>query len=201
MGAGALRRVFTEASTLMTRSTILCSLRCVSLVALALTFACTAAFAQVGIYGMGSGGHFSEPGAQNGSITAWGGTVGVYDNFVPLGPVKLGGDGRIFVQNSGNSTQYGNKLLGGLIGLRLGLSAPAIPFHPYIQAEVGGVGTNNGNSASRTASVAYQVQGGVDVTVLPHLDLRGEYGAGQASSINSSGHSLEEFGAGIVLRL
>ncbi|HEX4154521.1 MAG TPA: hypothetical protein VHY48_02800 [Acidobacteriaceae bacterium] len=164
-------------------------------------FGTSAALAQVGIYGMGSGGRFSAPGAQNGSVIAWGGTVGVYDNFVPLGPVKLGGDGRIFVQNSGSSTQYGNKLLGGLIGLRLALSAPMIPFRPYIQAEVGGVGTNNGDSASRTASVAYQVQGGLDVTVLPHLDLRGEYGAGQASSISNSGHTLEEFGAGVVLRL
>lgn len=185
----------------MRHSTMLCCFRYVFLLGVSLVSASAAARAQVGLYGMGSGGHFSEPGAQGGTITAWGGTVGLYDNFIPLGPVKLGGDGRVFVQNSGNSTPYGNKLLGGLIGLRLALSVPAIPFHPYIQAEVGGVGTNNGDSASRTASVAYQVQGGLDVTVFPHLDLRGEYGAGQASSIQNSGHTLEEFGAGVVLRL
>jgi hypothetical protein len=160
-----------------------------------------AAQAQIGLYGMGSGGHFTTMGGQGGSVTAWGGTVGVYDDFLPLGPLALGGDARGFVQNSGNSTQYGNKLLGGLVGLRLAVHVTAIPFRPYIQAEVGGVGTNNGDSASRTASVAYQVQGGLDVTVLPHLDLRGEYGAGQANSINNSGHTLQEFGAGVVLRL
>ncbi|HEY5380823.1 MAG TPA: hypothetical protein VIJ65_01095 [Acidobacteriaceae bacterium] len=160
-----------------------------------------AAPAQIGLYGMGSGGRFTAMGGQGGSVTAWGGTVGVYDDFLPLGPVSLGGDVRGFIQSSSNSTQYGNKLMGGLVGLRLAVHVPAIPLRPYIQAEVGGVGTNNGDSASRTASVAYQVQGGLDVTVFPHLDLRGEYGAGQANSINNSGHTLQEFGAGIVLRL
>jgi hypothetical protein len=159
-----------------------------------------AARAQIGLYAMGSGGHFT-PDGQSGGSTAWGGTVGVYDDFLPLGPLALGGDARGFVQSSGNSTQYGNKLLGGLVGLRLALHVPAIPFRPYLQAEVGGVGTNNGDSASRTASVAYQVQGGLDVTIFPHLDLRGEYGGGQADSIDNSGHTLQEFGAGIVLRL
>lgn len=186
----------------MTRSSMLCFCRSFFLVVLVLVLGLAAipACAQIGIYAMGSGGRFT-PADAGGSDTAWGGTVGVYDDFASFGPVRLGGDGRVFVENSGNSTQYGNKLLGGLLGLRLDVRVPAIPFRPYIQAEVGGVGTNNGDSASRTASVAYQVQGGLDVTIFPHLDLRGEYGAGQANSISNSSHILQQFGAGVVLRL
>lgn len=164
--------------------------------------------AQVGIYGMFSGGHYSglgvgpgTPSNQSGGITATGGTFGVYSNFVPLGPVKLGGDARVIVQDSANSTPYGNKLLGGLFGLRLGVTIPAVPLRPYVQAEIGGVGSNNGTSTTKTASFAYQVQGGLDLTILPHLDARGEYGAGQLTSINGTNHTLQEFGIGLVLRL
>jgi hypothetical protein len=162
----------------------------------------------VAIYAMASAGHYSGLGVgpgtastQSGGITARGGTFGVYDNFAPFGPVKLGGDARLIVQNSANSTQYGNKILGGLFGLRLGINTPAVPVKPYIQAEIGGVGTNNGSSTTRTASFAYQVQGGVDFTIFPHLDARGEYGAGQLTSINGANHTLQEFGIGLVVRL
>lgn len=141
--------------------------------------------AQVGIYAMGSGGQYA------GSGTAWGGTFGLYDNFVPLGPLKLGGDGRFFVQHhKADST----KLVGGLFGLRLALGVPAVPIRPYIQAEIGGVSVD-------TTSFAYQVQGGLDVTIFPHVDVRGEYGGGQVTSVHNSGQSLEEFGAGLVFRL
>lgn len=164
--------------------------------------------AQVAIYGMASAGHYSGLGVgpgtapnQSGGITARGGTFGVYDNFAPFGPVKLGGDARVIVQDSANSTPYGNKILGGLFGLRLGVNVPAVPLRPYIQAEIGGVGTNNGTSSTRTASFAYQVQGGVDLTIFPHLDARGEYGAGQMTSINGANHTLQEFGIGLVVRL
>lgn len=63
------------------------------------------------------------------------------------------------------------------------------------------MGSNNGTSNSKTVSFAYQVNGGVDLTVLPHLDLRGEYGAGQLTSIGNNHHTLQEFGIGLVLRL
>jgi hypothetical protein len=62
---------------------------------------------------------------QSGGMTAHGGTFGIYDNFVPLGPIKIGGDGRFFIQNSGNSG-YGNKLNGFLVGPRLAIYTAAI---------------------------------------------------------------------------
>jgi opacity protein-like surface antigen len=76
-----------------------------------------------------------------------------------------------------------------------------VPIKPYIQAEVGGVGTNNGTSSNRSTTFAYQINGGVDFTVLPHLDIRGEYGAGQLTSIGNANHTLQEFGLGLVVRL
>jgi hypothetical protein len=152
-----------------------------------LAFPSDSAHAQAGIYAMGSGGNYAGAG------TAWGGTFGVYDNFIPLGPVKLGGDGRFLVQHNGGSTA--GRLLGGFFGLRLTVGAPAVPVHPYIQAEVGGVGSNGSSSSS----FAYQVQGGLDVTIFPHLDARGEFGGGDTTGNGSQ--SLEEFGLGLVLRL
>ncbi len=118
-----------------------------------------------------------------------------------MGPIKLGGDARVFIQNSANSTSYGNKLAGFLVGPRLAINPPVIPLRPYIQLEVGGVGSNNGTSNSKSTSFAYQVNGGVDFTVFPHVDIRGEYGAGQLTSLGNSNHTLQEFGIGLVLRL
>jgi opacity protein-like surface antigen len=165
--------------------------------------------AQVGLYGMFSAGHYSgigvgsgTPANQSGGMTARGGTFGVYDNFMPFGPIKFGGDARFFIQNSANSTTYGNKLAGFLVGPRLAITLPPpIPVKPYIQVEFGGVGTNNGTSTSKSTSFAYQVNGGVDFTVVPRLDIRGEYGAGQLTSIGNTNHTLQEFGIGLVLRL
>jgi len=165
--------------------------------------------AQTAIYGMFSAGHYSgigvgygTPPNESGGMTARGGTFGIYDNFMPFGPVRFGGDARVFIQNSANSSTYGNKLAGFLLGPRLEIvPPPPIPIKPYIQLEFGGVGTNNGTSHDKSTSFAYQVNGGVDFTLLPHLDLRGEYGAGQLTSIGNSNHTLQEFGVGLVLRL
>lgn len=167
------------------------------------------AHAQIAPYAMFSAGHYSGIGVgpgtsstQSGGITALGGTFGVYDDFEKLGPARLGSDFRLVVGNSANSTPYGNKLLGGLFGLRLDAGGvPLLPVNPYIQAEIGGVGTNNGTSNNRTASFAYQVQFGGDFTIVPHVAARAEYGAGQLTSINNTNHTLQTFGFGVVFKL
>lgn len=140
--------------------------------------------------------------------TAWakGGTFGVYDNFLKMGPLKLGSDARFFFQNHDRQVTLAqpNKIRGGLAGLRLALAAPLIPFKPYIQAEVGGVGTNFGIYSNTQTSFAYQVQLGADFTIIPHLDLRAEYGAGQISNnprtVTSSSTTLQQAGIGAVVR-
>ncbi len=165
------------------------------------------AHAQVGIYGMFSADHYSGLGVgtgtasnQSGGITPLGGTFGFYDDLVNLGPVHLGSDTRLVVENSANSTPYGNKLIGGFVGARLAANTIVLPFRPYVQAEIGGVGTNNGTSYTRTGAFAYQFQFGGDFTLVPHVGLRLEYGAGQVET-QYQRHTLQSFGAGIVFRL
>ena len=164
---------------------------------------CGVARAQLGLYVMGSGGRLGASAINNTQgFTAWGGTVGGYDNFFGAGPLKLGGDARFFVQSSGNSNTFGNQLRGGMVGMRLALTPPILPLKPYVQAEVGGASTNYGIQSNRALNFAYQVQGGVDWTVFPHVDVRGEYGGGQTTgSLGGASRGLQEFGAGIVLRL
>jgi hypothetical protein len=162
---------------------------------------CGVARAQLGLYVMGSGGRLGAVSGGN-SFTAWGGTVGGYDNFFGAGPLKLGGDARFFVQSSGNSNAYGNQLRGGMVGVRLALNPPILPLKPYVQAEVGAASTNYGVQANRALNFAYQVQGGVDWTIFPHVDVRAEYGGGNTiGSLGGTSTTLQEFGGGIVLRL
>jgi hypothetical protein len=163
--------------------------------------------AQIGPYAMFSLGHYSGLGVgagtsstQSGGMTALGGTFGVYDDLLKAGPVKLGGDARLIIENSANSTQYGNKISGFLTGGRIDANAVVLPFRPYAQVELGVVSTNNGTQASRSSSFAYQVQFGGDFTLLPHVGARVEYGAGQLTGGGNS-HTLQSFGAGLVVRL
>lgn len=170
---------------------------------------CGRARAQVGIYGMGSGGFLSSVNAQIGpetltsaSFSAYGGTFGVYDNYLHLGPVRVGGDGRFFIQSKSNNNGYNNQLRGALAGARLALFSHVVPFSPYIQAEIGGVGTNYGTQSQRSTSFAYQVQGGLDYTIFPHVDGRFEYGAGQiGSQFSGSRQQMQQIGLGIVVRI
>jgi len=168
----------------------------------------TTAHAQVAPYAMFSAGHYSGLGVgngtsptQSGGITSLGGTFGVYDDMVRGGPVRVGPDMRLMIQNSANSTPYGNKLTGFLVGGRADLSGlPVLPFNPYVQLEIGGVATNNGTSTNKTTSFAYQFQFGSDFTIFPHLATRLEYGAGQLETGDPK-HTLQTFAAGLVLRL
>lgn len=171
--------------------------------------ATVSASGQVGLYAMGSGAFLGTATATQGSLvaqqsgfSAYGGTFGLYDNFLRFGPLKLGADARYFQETSSNNNSYGNKLHGGLAGVRLALNIPLFPLKPYLQAEAGGVETNYGTQANDTGSFAYQIQGGVDYTIFPHLDLRAEYGGGQVTSVYGSGNkqALQEAGLGVVLR-
>lgn len=170
---------------------------------------CAGASAQVAVYGMGSGGYLSSVNSGIGpqtlpssSLSAYGGTFGVYDSFLHLGPIHLGGDARGFVQSSSNNNPYGNQLRGGLVGARASFFSHFVPFSPYVQAEVGGVATNYGTQPQRTTSLAYQVQGGLDFTIFPRIDARAEYGAGQIGGLYSgTQQTMQQIGIGFVVRL
>ncbi len=160
-----------------------------------------AAHAQFAIYGMGSGGFLGSLPPQNGGFSAYGGTFGVYDDFKHFGPLHLGADGRYFQYTSSNGNSSGNKLRGGLIGPRLALALPALPFRPYVQAETGDIATNYGTQPNQPNSFTYQIQGGLDFTIFPHLDLRGEYGAGQIPAYGSGQkQTVQEASVGLVVQ-
>jgi len=171
--------------------------------------ASASAHAQYGLYVTGSGGFLSAVNAKSGpttltsqSFSAFGGTFGLYDDAKKLGPIRLGGDVRGFIEHSSNNNPYGNQLRGIMFGGRLEVNTHVIPFRPYIQAELGGVGTNYGTQASRSTSFAYQIQIGADLTLFPHVDARFEYGDGEINSYyNGYQQTMQQASAGIVVRL
>jgi hypothetical protein len=185
---------------------------CVKRLLLVAMFCCVgwrAGHAQVAVYGQYSGGFLSAATAQSGlttlvspSFAAWGGTFGAYDNLYHVGPLKLGGDGRFFIESSRGSTVAGNQIRGTLFGARLALFSKAVPFSPYIQAEMGVASTNYGTQSTRSASFAYQINGGLDYTIVPHLDARFEYGNGQlGSTYAGTRQTMQQLGLGLVVRL
>jgi hypothetical protein len=165
------------------------------------------AHAQFAIYGMGSGAILgatpNTPGttnSQNAGFAVGGFTIGAYDEFTKAGPIHFGLDGRYFSHSGSNGNSYGNKIHGGLVGARLSLKVPILPLRAYAQAEVGGVGTNYGVKADTTSSSAWQINGGVDFTVFPHIDLRAEYGGGLINAYSGGNQTLQEVGGGAVVR-
>ncbi len=168
-----------------------------------------ASHAQVGIYAQYSGGFLSTVTSQSGPLTlaspsfaAWGGTFGAYDNLYHAGPLKFGGDGRFFIESSRGATAYGNQIRGTLFGARMALFSKAVPFSPYIQAEMGVASTNYGTQSTRSASFAYQINGGLDYTIVPHLDARFEYGDGElGSTYAGTRQTMQQLAFGLVVRL
>lgn len=169
--------------------------------------------AQTGIYAIGGGARLAganvgsgTAAGSSGSFIAYGGTFGLYHDFGHAGPVGLGLDFRGLHASSSNGTAYGNKVSGGFVGFRADLKPPAAPVRVYAQAGIGAVTTNYGkySSSSGSAGTAYQLQFGADFTILPHLDLRAEYAAGQifgsGSPQGTANLNLQQFGGGVVLR-
>lgn len=132
---------------------------------------CTAAHAQIAAYGLFSIPHVDT---NSGQTTSWnyGPTVGIYDDFLHLGPLSLGVDLRGGYAHS--STQDYRDIL---FGVRVAAKAPVLPIKPYIQGSVG-LGSFKPNLQSGPFTphynnkATYGVLGGVDITVFPHVDFR-----------------------------
>ena len=151
--------------------------RTLLLAALALAaLAVPAARAQIGVYGFLNATHVNNPastqsttyGGTNTSYTATGGGGGLYYNFLGIGPIKLGLDAR-------GSAASQAKL--GLVGVRLAIHPPILPFRPYVEGLVGYSSTQNIYS-NTSKDFAYEVVGGLDYALLPHIDARAEIGGG-----------------------
>jgi hypothetical protein len=155
-------------------------------VVLCLLFAASAD-AQVGIYGQFNGTH--DPGG-------WfnGGTFGVYDDLLHGGPLHLGFDLRAGFA-SGHQYSYHNFL----IGPRLSIHPPVLPFKPYIQGQIGFGGTKFTGRSGGGYDNHFQsaVIGGLDFTVLPRIDLR----VPEIGYEKMSGVGMTTLGFGVVIRL
>lgn len=147
-----------------------------------------AANAQVGIYAKFDTARVTASSAGSSAQTSvWfkGPSVGIYYDFLHLGPIALGADVR-GNRLSGNQQNYRSALF----GLRLALKPPAISIKPYVQASVGVGGPThtglNGVGSIYSNKFQYQILGGIDTTLIPHLDFRAvEFGYARMSGISS----------------
>jgi hypothetical protein len=176
--------------------------------ALLLYIATTAssANAQLGIYGKFDTTHVSA-GDPNYESTAWyfGPGAGIYYDFLRVGPISLGADLR-------GDLLWGNhqKYRSALFGIRLAAKAPLLPIRPYVQGSAGAGGAShtgfNGSGTFYSNKFQYQVLGGMDYTIIPHIDLRlVEAGFGRMSGIGSGpgpapASTLFVVSSGLVLR-
>jgi len=119
---------------------------------------------------------------------------GVTFNAVKAGPLNLGLDFR-------GSTNHGSTGADtAMFGPRLSLRVPIIHIKPYVEAAGGYVATRTngtiatptGSSSATTASnitnqyAAWEVFGGVDVPIFPHIDFRAvEIGGGKGYLANA----------------
>lgn len=159
--------------------------RCAVMVWLLLV--CGAARGQVALYA-----NFEANDLTQTSTFVTGGTFGLYDDAYHLGPVHLGADLRGSVLSSGSTG-----LSKALAGVRVAVKPPLLPIKPYVQLS-GGFARLTTSSVNTDWKPAYELNGGVDLTVLPHIDWRMfEVGAGQASGIPDSEFHIA---TGVVLR-
>ncbi len=163
---------------------------------------------QLGVYGKVDFNHYSPGGS--GSTAEWfyGGGVGVYDDFIRLGPLHAGVDVRGSF-GSGGQQNYRN-FLG---GVRAAVKVPVLPLRPYAEGLVGGGGTEyTGATAagitgrSYLTKFTYEILGGLDYTLIPHVDFRAiEIGVGRQTGVNSGasnpGTTIVAVSTGLVVRL
>ncbi len=166
------------------------------------------AHAQVAVYGNFDYTRYTDHSLSQ-TTNFYGGGVGVYDDFLHIGPLRAGFDVRGDLL-SGNKARY-RDLLG---GVRVAAKAPLVPIKPYAQFSVGAGGPQyTGGLAAGISSApyrtkfTYEVLGGVDFTILPHVDFRAvEAGYGRVSGVNGSqagnpASTLITIRSGIVIRL
>jgi hypothetical protein len=164
---------------------------CLSLFAAALPFLgfTPAAHAQTGIYVQ-----FTGQSNDLNSSSGWffGPTFGFYKDRHSVGPVHLGVDFRGAILKHDQA-----RFDSGLGGLRLTFVPHVVPFKIYAEA-LGGVGiVSNG---STTTHGQYQVNGGLEYTILPRIDWRVAEIAYNGYSGTGTGNPVG-LSSGLVFRL
>lgn len=155
-----------------------------------LLFTASGARAQVAVYAGFSGG----PVGGTGVSAAYGPVVGAYVQSGRLIALSFGGDARgTFL------THQGFRYYTGAAGPRVSFKAPIIPLRPYVEGLVGAANFNSGSGTSSMTKLNYQVIGGLDTAILPHVDWRVIEFAYSATS--GSPVDAKIFTTGLVLRL
>lgn len=161
----------------------------------------------------------------NDSFVPLGGTFGAYYDFLHLGPVKLGVDGRgTFTtakrgaEKESNGT--GGRLYSGLGGVRAVFHTRWVPIRPYVEGAAGIARTDYGVSnfvSSPSGQITYQSgqitlrnnfqymgYAGVDIRLLPVMDFRlVEFGYGGLNPLGTGSHNypVKTVSSGIVFHL
>ena len=151
------------------------------------------ASAQTGLYAEFGGSKVNAPSDD----WIYGPTFGIYEDFLPVPFVHLGGDLRGSVLGVSQTTT----LYSGLIGPRLSVHPHVLPINPYIEALAGIGYYDYGRNQGSDTKFEYQFLGGIDHTLLPRLDWRVvEFSYGGLSAFNGSLHP-KTISTGLVLRL
>jgi hypothetical protein len=184
--------------------------RCWAILSFVLALSPVAACAQVGVYGSVAIAHFDN---NNNHQSEWfyGPCFGAYYDFLHFGPISAGIDLR------GNFLYGSNdRYRSGQAGVRVAAKLPVLSLKPYVLGAIGAGGTksvvtgfNPGTSVSTsnafTNSFLYQIAGGVDTRLLPHVDLRViDVGYTRLTAVSSLSNlpasAVITLGSGIVLR-
>jgi hypothetical protein len=150
----------------------------------------TALRAQLAIYGAGSGATFSNADTNVG----YGGLAGIYKQTShALHRISVGADLHgTFVGREGFHYYTG------AAGPRIAFHFPVLPLSPYVEGLVGAANFNAGRGTNSSTHFNYQAVGGLDATILPHIDWRVidlTY-----SGVASESISAFTFSTGIVIR-
>jgi hypothetical protein len=160
--------------------------------------AATPAMAQTALYGAFSATHVNNAGVADGTWL-YGPTFGMYRDTSHTTPVHLGYDVRAsFVGGGGVSMQDL------LLSPRISLHMRMIPLSPY--AQIGGgitrvSQTGTPSTTTTNTEFEYQILGGVDWTLLPHVQWRVlEYSYGSVSGMGAS-FNPKSISSGVVFRI
>jgi hypothetical protein len=128
--------------------------------------------------------------------TGWStaGTFGLYYGLANLGPIAIAVDARGDLSGNINS---------GLIGPRVALHLPFFPVKPYAEVLGGFSSYSTGNNGDKNATDGtYRWVGGLDTTILPHIDWRiadYSYSGGGITQGNVTRHP-QTLSTGLVVR-
>ncbi len=157
-------------------------------------FAITTAQAQTGIYGEAGASKINFP---TDSWTA-AGTFGIYSDFYSLSPlIHVGADLRGSVLRPADNTT----LFSVVVGPRISFHPHVISLNPYFEPMVGVGHYSFGNNVGPRTKLEYSILGGVDHTILPHLDWRViEFSYSGITTFTAATLHPKTISTGIVLR-